>query len=102
MSGAGLSAAGPEGADGGGGGGGGVGRGRTHFVEGFLSAGAGEGGEGGQDGVAQRHGAAGRDGGRRGAASRPPHLITRARAPSSQLQGAEETRPGRGGREAAA
>lgn len=37
-----------------------------------------------------------------GAASRPPHLITRARAPSSQLQGAEETRPGRGGREAAA
>lgn len=82
---------------------GGVGAGgaETHFVEGFLAAGAGEGGEGGQDGVAQRHGTAGRDGGRRGAASRPPHLITRARALSSQLRRAEETRPGRGGREAA-
>lgn len=83
----------------GGGGSGGEGdTGETHFVEGFLAAGAGEGGEGGQDGVAERHGAAGRDGGRRGAASRPPQLITRARAASSQLQGAEETRPGRGGR----
>lgn len=31
--------------------------GDTHFVQGFLSAGAGEGGEGGQGGVAERHGA---------------------------------------------
>lgn len=74
------------------------GRGReTHFVEGFLAAGAGEGGEGGQDGVAERHGAAGRDGGRRGEPPSPPYNAGAGALKPIAGSGGNASRTGRAG-----